>query len=124
MDDFSFRDLIAYKKARNLVKDVYSLAVRRFPMEEKYGLGDQVRRAVVSVPSNIAEGMSRHSHKEQVHFLEIAYGSLMEVLCQLELASDLQYITIETLAYLEKEITEVAKLISGLRTSIVKKNSD
>lgn len=121
MDKFSFEDLNAYKYARALVKSVYVL-IRKLPREEQYALGDQLRRAVVSVPSNIAEGMSRISDKEKVHFLEISYGSLMEVLCQLTLANDLEHISEEELLKEREHISDTAKILSGLRASIQKRS--
>jgi len=120
MDKFAFEDLNAYKYARALVKSVYVL-IKKLPREEQYALGDQLRRAVVSVPSNIAEGMSRISDKEKVHFLEISYGSLMETLCQLTLANDLGYINEDDIAEQRQHISDTAKIISGLRSSILKK---
>ena len=88
-----------------------------FPAEEKYALCDQLRRAVISIPSNIAEGMSRTSVKEQLHFLEIAYGSLSEVMCQLELSQELGYISLSQLKDLEDEYQTIARMLSGLRKS-------
>ena len=82
MEGFGFQKLDVYKEAKELVKLVYVL-LEKYPKTEMFALCDQLRRAVISVPSNIAEGMGRASSKEQVHFLGIAYGSLMEVLCQL-----------------------------------------
>ena len=121
MDKFAFEDLNAYKYARALVKSVYVL-IKKLPREEQYALGDQLRRAVVSVPSNIAEGMSRISDKEKVHFLEISYGSLMETLCQLVLANDLGYISKEELIEQRQHISDTAKILSGLRASIMNLN--
>jgi len=80
-------------------------------------LCDQLRRAVISVPSNIAEGSGRMAKKESIHFLEIAYGSLMEVYCQLQLAVDLDYISKEDFAQIKSLIYTVSKLLSGLRRS-------
>ena len=76
----SKKKLDVYAKSRQLVVTVYSL-LKHFPAEEKYALGDQMRRAVISVPSNIAEGSGRTSAKDQAHFFEMAFGSLMEVNC-------------------------------------------
>ena len=84
---FSFEKLEVWQETRKLVSEIYRL-VSKFPKEEKYALSDQIRRAIVSVPSNIAEGTGRGSLKEQIHFVEIAFGSLMEAYCQLQLASD------------------------------------
>lgn len=119
MDKFAFEDLNAYKYARALVKSVYVL-IKKLPREEQYALGDQLRRAVVSVPSNIAEGMSRFSDKEKVHFLEISYGSLMETLCQLTLANDLGYISKEELDEQRQHISDTSKILSGLRSSLLR----
>ena len=121
MNNFGFRDLIVYKKSRALVVNIYNNVVKSMPKYELFALSDQIRRASVSVPSNIAEGMSRTSPKEQVHFLEISYGSLMEVLFQLELAASLSYINSDTFTSIEADIIEVAKLLSGLRNSITSK---
>ena len=119
MDKFSFEDLNAYKYSRALVKSIYVL-LDKFPYSERNALTDQLRRAVISVPSNIAEGMGRMSSKEQIHFIEISYGSLMEVLCQIQLARDLDYISEDELVEKKNQIQSTAKLISGLRTSLVK----
>ena len=81
----SFRELDAWKYAMELTNCVYDL-VKKFPGEERYALGDQLRRAVVSIPSNIAEGFGRDSHKDFAHFLSQARGSLYEVETQLEIA--------------------------------------
>ena len=120
MDDFQFQfeKLNAWQEARKLVLDVYQL-LEKFPKTENYALCDQLRRAVVSVPSNIAEGTGRLSIKEQIHFLEIAYASLMEVYCQLQIAVDLGYITPEDLQIVKRKIFTTSKLISGLHTSKV-----
>ena len=90
---------------RNLI---YAL-VKTFPVEEKYALGDQMRRSVVSVTSNIAEGSGRQSLKDQAHFLELSYGSLMEVMSQIDLALDLNFIDNENYDRLELLIEEEAK---------------
>ena len=119
MSKFSFFDLQAYKEAKLLVKDVYIL-LEKFPNYEVYALGDQLRRAVVSVPSNIAEGSGRGSVKEKIHFLEIAYGSLTETLCQLDIAHDLGYITNIEFNNIQEKIDVIGKLLSGLRNSFKK----
>ena len=115
MEDFSYRRLRVYSNAKELVLYVYSL-LKLFPKEENYALCDQLRRAVISIPSNIAEGMGRASVKEQIHFIEIAYGSLYEVMCQLEVAQELGYITNTQLAKIEKSVIDIAKPLSGLRS--------
>lgn len=107
---YDYKQLEVYKESKRLVKMVYAL-LKKFPKEEQYALCDQLRRAVISVPSNVAEGLGRYSMKEQVHFFEIAYGSLREVDCQLDVACDLGYVK-------EDEITEVAELINYLSALI------
>ena len=116
MDKFTFFDLRVYKESKQLVKDVYSL-LEKFPKFEVYAMGDQLRRAVVSVPSNIAEGSGRSSLKEKMHFLEIAYGSLTETLCQLDIAHDLNYITEDEFSNEKERISTIGKQLSGLRAS-------
>lgn len=110
----SFRALKVYIQAKELVKQVYEL-LKKFPREEQYALCDQLRRAVISIPSNIAEGLGRVSAKEQIHFLEIAYGSLREVDCQLDIAKDLAYISVEEHLEIENKLEKVAALIAGMR---------
>lgn len=109
----SFRNLNVYIQAKELVKQVYVL-LKTFPREEQYALCDQLRRAVISVPSNIAEGSGRQSQKDQAHFYTIAYGSLMETLSQLDVACDLGYLTQEEFSKFEVLINEEAKMLSGL----------
>ena len=111
---YDYKQLDVYKESKTLVMMVYRL-LEQFPREEQYALCDQLRRAVISVPSNIAEGSGRRSAKEQVHFLEIAYGSLREVDCQLDIACDLGYIPISKLEGIEEQIQKVGAIISGLR---------
>ena len=114
MKKYNYKDLDLYKAAKDLVLSVYAL-LRKFPKEEQYALCDQLRRAVISIPSNIAEGLGRVSTKEQIHFLEIAYGSLREVDCQLEIAKELTYISDEELLDVEQQLEKVAALIAGMR---------
>lgn len=115
----SFRNLNAYIKAKELVSMVYAL-IKKFPKEEQYALCDQLRRAVISIPSNIAEGSGRMTIKDQSHFYSIAYGSLMEVLAQLDVACDIGYITQDEFQHLENLIDVEAKLLTGL---VNKRNS-
>ena len=82
---YSFEKLEVWNDARKLVVEIYALT-KRMPIDEKFGLCSQIKRASVSVVSNIAEGTSRTSDKEKIQFVEIAYGSLMEVYCQLYIA--------------------------------------
>ena len=113
---YSFENLKVWQEAKKLVVDVYHL-LDNFPRFEKYALCDQIRRAIVSVPSNIAEGSGRRSLKEQIHFLEISYGSLMETYNQLLIAIELTYITEESVEAIKPSIDAVAKMINGLSNS-------
>lgn len=117
---YSFEKLKAWQEAKKLVVEVYHL-LDGFPQFEKYALCDQIRRAIVSVPSNIAEGTGRMSIKEQIHFLEVAYGSLMETYNQLLIAIELTYITEESVETIKPSIDAAAKMINGLRNANIKK---
>jgi len=117
---FSFESLDVYEKSRFLVSDIYRVQ-NQFPKEERFGLGDQVRRAAISITANLAEGSGRQSLKEKIHFIEISYGSLMEVFCELQIACDLGYITEELFDNLRPQFTDIAKMLSGLRSSFSKR---
>ena len=112
---FHLRTLSLYKTARVLVRDVYHLQ-HKFPKYETYALGDQVRRSASSVTSNIAEGSGRNSFKEKSHFIEIAYGSLMEAFSQLQIAQDLEYLSQTEIDTIRPQFISVAKMLSGLKT--------
>ena len=120
MDDFYYRKLNVYHKAKQLVVDVYDL-IKTFPKDEMYSLNNQLQRAVISIPSNIAEGMGRFSIKERIYFIEIAFGSLTETMCQLEIAESLQYMNHEQLSIFDTEIKEIARMLIGLRTNLLEK---
>jgi len=109
----NFRKLKVYTLAKDLVKNVY-LMIDTLPSKENYALCDQLRRAVISVPSNIAEGLGRSTNKDKGHFMQIAYGSLMEVLAQVDIACDLGYISQEQFQKLEELIVEESKLLHGM----------
>ena len=111
----NYEELVAWQKAMLLAKKVY-LAQKGLPKEELYGLGDQIRRAVVSVPSNIAEGFGRGSDAEFKRFLSIARGSLFEVKTQLQFASELGFLQLDP--ELIQLIEEVGKLINGLSRTL------
>ena len=110
---------MAWQESRSLVKNIYIL-LKKFPKYEQFALCDQIRRASVSVPSNIAEGNTKNSSKERIHFIEIAYGSLMEVYCQLILSKDLDYINDDDLELIKIQVDKVSKLLSGLKMSLEK----
>ena len=120
MNDFFYRKLIVYQQALLLVKNVYAL-INKFPANERNALSDQLRRAVISIPSNIAEGMGRNSIKERIHFLEIAKGSLSETMCQLEIAHLLAYISDEELNNSENNLINISRLLAGLKKSLEEK---
>lgn len=111
---YEYKNLDVYKESKNLVKMVYGL-IEKFPKVETYALCDQLRRVVISVPSNIAEGSGRTSAKDQAHFFEMAFGSLMEVNCQMDIASDLGYINQTELLKVEEQVSRIAAMLSGLR---------
>jgi four helix bundle protein len=115
----SFRDLRVCQQALDLVEKVYVLT-RRFPREETYGLLSQVRRAVVSVPSNIAEGHTREHIKEYLHHLSIAQASLAELETQLEIATRLNYLLPSQLKELLPEVTSLGKQLYALRNALMR----
>jgi len=105
------KDLDAWKKAIELVEGIYNIT-KLFPQEELYGLTSQLRRAAVSIPSNIAEGAARGSEKDFVHFLHVALGSVCEVETQLIIAQRLDYLG--NVGEIEEQIEAVRRLILGL----------
>ena len=105
------KDLDAWKEAIQLVEDVYKIT-RSFPKEEMYGLTSQLRRAAVSIPSNIAEGAARNSTKEFIQFLHMSLGSLSEVETQMIIANRLDYL--HDVCEIEQQIEAVRRLILGL----------
>ena len=107
------KDLIVYQKSKELVIFVYQM-LELFPESERFALCNQMRRAVVSVPSNIAEGMGRLSDKDQAHFLNMSYGSLMEVYAQADIAHDLKYIDDEMFNELEERVDSISKMIQSM----------
>ena len=117
--EYSFEKLNVWQEAKKLVVEVYRL-LDEFPKFENYALCDQIRRAVISVPSNIAEGSGRKSLKEKNHFLEISYGSLMETYNQLLIAVALSYITEESVNIVKPSIDSVAKMINALHNKYEK----
>lgn len=113
----NYSDLIAWQKAMDLVEMVYA-ATKHFPKEELYGLTNQVRRAAVSVPSNIAEGQGRKSTNEFLRYLSMAHGSLREVETQVIIAARLLYLEERETNDLLALASEVGKLINGLINSL------
>ena len=116
MEVLGVRKLIAYQKAKEVTKHTYKL-LKKFPAEERYAMCDQLRRASISITSNIAEGINRFSVKDKSHFIEMAFGSLMEVSSQFEIAEELGFITAEDKLSMDKLVDEEARLLSGLLNS-------
>ncbi len=120
MRQFYFEKLDVWQKGRQFIKQVYLIS-KKFPADEKYGMTQQIRRACTSVNCNIAEGTSRHSGKDQARFTEIAFGSLMEVLNLLIIASDLEYITEAAVNDLRPLIEEIGNKLNSLRETQIKR---
>jgi len=115
---FGFEKLEVYRQAKDLIKEVYRLT-RSFPAEERYGLTSQIRRAALSVASNLAEGQGRLSRRDQAHFSQMAYSSLMEVLCQSDIAHELGYLGTQDLEGMRPMIEILAMKLSALHSSQV-----
>ena len=111
----SHKDLDVWKKSIKLAKDVYKL-IEILPKEERYGLSEQMKRAVISIPSNIAEGAARESEKEFVRFLYIALGSANELDTQIEICKELNFKSVDSnqLNQIQTEISTISKMIYGL----------
>lgn len=115
MSQHSYKTLTVYQDAKQLVIKVYQL-LKLFPLEERFALCDQIRRAVISVPSNIVEGMSRTSNKEKVHFIDIAYASMLEMDCQLDISKDLGFIFEEQYKDIHSMVCTISRQLNGLRS--------
>lgn len=114
---FSFEKLKVWQKARLFHREVFRLTTS-FPYEQNYALIPQIRRAALSVPSNISEGAGRLGSKEFVHFISIAYGSLMETMNQLILAEDMGYVTEEMMVKLRLDVAEIARMLTALKKKV------
>ena len=109
----NYRDLIAWQKAMELVENVYKVT-REFPKEEVFGLTSQIRRAAVSVTSNIAEGFGRQSYKDKNNFYQMAFGSIIEVRNQLLISRDVGYTDNSDFQVLDDQAIKVEKICRGL----------
>ena len=118
----SYRELVVWQKAMDLVELVYNIT-RDWPKEEIYGLTSQIRRGVVSVPSNIAEGQGRTSTREFLHHLSMAYGSLCEVETQISVAQRLGYVQPAIAERILDNAAEVGRLLNGLSRALTDKQS-
>ena len=117
----SFRDLRVWQLAMDLVETIYRLT-QDFPKEEVYGLRSQIRRAMVSVPSNLAEGHTREHLKEYLHHVSMAQASLAEVETQLEIATRLRYLPNRNLKNLSADISALGKQLYALRNALARSN--
>lgn len=111
---FAYQKLDVWQKVKKFIIRVYNIT-GKFPAEERYGLASQINRAAISIASNIAEGNSRISNKERAHFAEVAYGSLMEVACQLEISVELGLLDKLEWEGIYAEIQLLERSISALR---------
>lgn len=109
----SFTDLVAWQEGHRLVLEIYQVT-KTFPKEEQFGLTNQLRRAIVSITSNIAEGFSRNSYKEKAQFYSIALGSLTEAQSQLLIARDVGFLRRDIFMNLADKTVLVNKLVNGL----------
>ena len=123
MNKYGFEKLDVWNKSVELSEEIY-IVTKNFPSDEKFGIISQLRRASVSVSSNIAEGSSRSSYKEQARFSEIAYGSLIEVLNQIILSYRLNFINEDSYLNLRELIEEISNKLNGLRKYQLKKHLD
>jgi four helix bundle protein len=119
----SFHDLVAWQKAMELVTEIYKMS-QKFPKEEIFGLTSQIRRAAVSIPSNIAEGRGKSSPGEFQQFLYHAKGSLAEVETQVIIATNLEYVKLQEVTNIMELIDRVGRLLSGLLTAIKRANHE
>ncbi len=122
MKIYSFEKLIVWQKSRKLAVLIYKITLV-FPKEELFGLTSQMRRCSISIPSNIAEGSGRQTSKEKARFTEIAYSSALELLNQLMISLDLNYINEENYLKTRTEIEEITFMLDSLRKSQLEKDS-
>jgi len=120
MHTFAFEKLTVWQNTRKLAILIYKIT-RDFPDDEKFGLVSQIRRAIVSVSSNIAEGSSRITHKDQAHFYSISFSSLMEVLSQVILSNDLEFITQQHYETVREDIESISIQLNALRNASMNK---
>lgn len=121
MKSSNYKELKVGQKAMDLTVEVYKL-VKLLPKEETYALSDQMRRAVVSIPSNIAEGQGRNSDKEFIQFLSIARGSLWELETQIEICLRIGYIDQSLATNIYNLIAEISKMLNALSNSLKPQN--
>jgi four helix bundle protein len=115
-----YSELFVWQKAMDLVTEIYKISTA-FPNEERFGLSSQMRRAAVSIPSNIAEGHGRKSTAAYINHLSIAYGSLMELETQIQIAARLNLVAADITSNLLVKTDEIGKMLSGLKKSLSEK---
>lgn len=118
--NYSFEKLEVWKNSINFAKIVYKITAK-FPSDEKFGIVNQIRRATVSISSNIAEGSGKNSLKDQARFVEIAYGSLLETLNQIILSYELSFIKYNEYCLLRERIESIARQLNALKKSQIKR---
>lgn len=123
MKVFSFEDLTVWKDSKELTKDIYSIT-SSFPDNEKFGLVSQMRRASISVSSNIAEGSSRVSPKDQAHFYHLSYSSLMEVFSQFLVSKELELVADMKENNIRDKVSKISYKLNSLRTSALERQRD
>ena len=123
MPHFGFQRLEVYQLSKALVLQSYRLT-REFPSDEKFALVQQINRAAISIPSNVVEGYGRMTAKDKSHFLNMAYSSLMELVCQFEIAEALGYITSEALESIMGQAHHLSVKISNFRQSVGERQSN
>ncbi len=116
MFEYSFERLEVWKESIELVKMIYDVT-KSFPVSEKYGLTSQLRRATVSISSNLAEGTSRISNKDKAHFTTLSFSSAMEVLNQILIAKELEFLSEENYIEIRKKISKITNMLNSLRKS-------
>jgi four helix bundle protein len=116
----SYKDLIVWQKSIALVTEIYKLT-KTFPAEEKFGIVNQLNRAVVSIPANIAEGWGRESSKNYLQFLRVSRGSLMETETLLVISKNLNYIDDENFRMISEKLDETGKILQGLIKGVQQK---
>lgn len=117
---YSFEKLDVWQKAREYVVFIYQIT-NKFPDNEKFGITSQIRRAAISITSNIAEGSSRSSLKEQIRYTEIAYGSALETYCQILSSKDLGFLSIEEFQLGNERLKEITNKLNALKNSQIKR---
>ena len=118
-----YQELEVWKNSIRFAKLIYNMT-NSFPKEERFGLVTQIRRAAVSISSNIAEGSAKKSLKEQAKFTEIAFGSLLEVLNQIIIVKELKYINDETYILIRKNILQISRQLNALKNSQLRRNNE